>query len=650
MRKLMFSIVCCCILPLTAGAQQIVENTQRKVTSPDGKYTFSFYQRSFGKDDKRMYYTLYYNGKQVIKESELGVNIDNRLFESALAIPNDTCKVWTENLTLTKDTLYQHRKSWTPLYGENNTIPDNYNALTLKFKKGEAEEGFNNVGGNSYDKRRFYYMDIEVRAYNEGVAFRYHFPEATNGLFLHITGERTSFTFPQGTRAWYENWAQGPYKNVELEKWNGESERPLLLKLPDGLNVALCEARLVDFVRGKYKLNTSKPSTLQVSLYSSADIITPYDTPWRVVMAGEKAVDLINHKDLILNLNDSCKIKNTDFIKPGKAFRCGRLDQRSVLKAVDFAAERGIQYVHLDAGWYGPEMRVESDATHSAANRDLDMPALCKYAASKGIGIWVYVNQRALYNQLDSILPLYRKWGIKGIKFGFVQIGNQQWTTWLHQAVRKCARYGLMVDIHDEYRPTGYSRTYPNLLTQEGIRGNEEMPDADHNTLLPFTRFLAGPADYTLCYYNSRVKNTKAHQLAMAVVYYSPLQFLFWYDGPEAYKGERELKFWKDIPTVWDESKALEGIPGEYIVQARRSGNDWFVGMMTNKSSRNITLDTKNFLTPKKKYSVEIYTDDSTLKTRTKVRTAVRVVKGGDKLAFSLLSSGGAALQFVPSK
>lgn len=650
MKKILFSIACFCVMSLSVTAQQILQKTLKKVTSPDGKYTFTFYQRSFGKENTRMYYTLSYNGKPVIKESELGVNIDNRLFESALAIPNDTCQVWTENLVLTKDSLIEHHNNWTPLYGENKIIKDNYNALTLNFKKGEATDVFNNTSGNSYDKRRFYYMNIEVRAYNEGVAFRYHFPEATNGLFLHIIGERSSFSFPEGTYAWYENWAQGPYNYVPLRDWKGESERPLLLKLPDGLNVALCEARLVDFVRGKYKLAKDKPSTLQVSLYSSADIITPYNTPWRVIMVGEKATDLINHKDLILNLNDSCKIENTDFIKPGKAFRCGRLDQESALKAIDFAAERGIQYVHLDAGWYGPEMLVESNATHPAANRNLNMPALCKYAKSKGIGIWVYVNQRALYNQLDSILPLYKKWGIKGIKFGFVQIGNQQWTTWLHSAVRKCAEYGMMVDIHDEYRPTGYSRTYPNLLTQEGVRGNEEMPDADHNTLLPFTRFLAGPADYTLCYYNSRVKNTKAHQLAMAVVYYSPLQFLFWYDGPEAYKGEKELKFWKDVPTVWDESKALAGNPGEYIVQARRSTKDWYVGMMTNKSARKIILNTKDFLEAKKTYKVEIYTDDLTLKTRTNVRTTIKTIKGGDKLTFNLIPSGGATLHFIPLK
>ena len=243
-------------------------------------------------------------------------------------------------------------------------------------------------------------------------------------------------------------------------------------------------------------------------------------------------------------------------------------------------------------------------------------------------------------------MPLYEKWGISGIKFGFVQIGSQEWTTWLHNAVKKCADHHIMVDIHDEYRPTGWSRTYPNLMTQEGIGGNEEMPDAEHNTILPFTRFLCGPADYTPCYFNGRVKNTKAHQLAMPVVYYSPVTFLFWYDLPNVYKGEKELDFWKYCPTVWDESKALQGEIGEYIVQARRSGNDWFVGAMNGLQARDITLNTADFLQKGKKYQVEIYNDNPALNTRTKVSTVVQTIKAGKILKFHLQPSGGAALRF----
>jgi alpha-glucosidase len=207
-----------------------------------------------------------------------------------------------------------------------------------------------------------------------------------------------------------------------------------------------------------------------------------------------------------------------------------------------------------------------------------------------------------------------------------------------------------MVDIHDEYRPTGWSRTYPNLMTQEGVGGNEEMPNAQHNTILPFTRFLCGPADYTPCYYSNRVKNTHTHQLAMPVVYYSPITFLYWYDKPELYRGEEELDFWKHCPTVWDESIALDGEPGEYIVQARRSGNEWYVGAMNGLTERTVSLDTSRFLKKGKKYTVELYTDDPSLKTRTNVRTQMLTIKGGKPITLHLLPSGGAALRFVPTK
>ena len=494
------------VIPTLTKAQNVMTETRRELTSPDGAYRFTFYQRSFGEDNARMYYTLTYKNRPVVEEGELGVQIENQLFESALGVPNDTCYFWCENLKLTDTDHRKNDETWKPVYGERAEVRDCYNEMTLKFRKGEGQG--TTEGG--YDKRKNYFMNIIVRAYNEGVAFRYHFPETTNGLFLHITGERTSFTMPEGTMAYYERWAQGPYELRPLSGWGKEeSERPLTMKLLDGLTVALLEAEMVDYARGKFRLSVEKPSTLETSLYSSVDIISPYSTPWRVIMAAERPVDLINHNDLALNLNTPCRISDISWIKPGKVFRSGDLKQEKVKAAIDFAVERGIQYVHMDAGWYGPEMKMSSDATTVSPDKDLDISALCKYAESKGIGLMVYVNQRALVQQLDSLLPLYKKWGLKGIKFGFVQIGNQHWSTWLHDAVRKCAEYEMMVDIHDEYRPTGFSRTYPNLMTQEGIRGNEEMPDATHNTILPYTRFLAGAGDYTLCYFNSRVKTPK---------------------------------------------------------------------------------------------------------------------------------------------
>lgn len=612
--------------------------------SPDGKYNFVFEQK-----DGRLTYHLDYADKQVIEEGELGVNIDNHLVESAMGIPVDNSKVWTAGMEVIKVERTAKDDTWNPIYGEYLSIRDHYNEMVIHLMKG----GNHDNSGNGYDKRQQYLFDIIVRAYDEGVAIRYHFPEATNGLFMHITDDLTSFRLAPGAEAYHFAWAQSHSNKVKLQKsekaWKNEAERPLVLHLANGLYAAIGEAALSDFVRGKLKLKAD--NELQMSMFQSADIITAYDMPWRFIMVGEKAIDLINNKQMVLNLNAPCQIADAkEWVRPGKAFRVCRLDKKTLYEGVDFCVDRGLQYIELDAGWYGPEMKMSSSALKVADNRDFDMAELCAYAKSKGIGVWVYVNQRALYQELDKILPLYQKWGISGIKFGFVQIGSQEWTTWLHNAVKKCADYHIMVDIHDEYRPTGWSRTYPNLMTQEGIGGNEEMPAADHNVVLPFTRFLCGPADYTPCYFNGRVKNTKAHQLAMPVVYYSPITFLYWYDLPNAYKGEKELDFWKHCPTVWDESKALAGEIGEYIVQARRTGNDWFVGAMNGLQARDITLNTAGFLQKGKKYRVEIYNDDPSLQTRTKVSSTVVNVKAGKLLKLHLQTSGGAALRFVPVK
>ena len=626
-------------------SQGMINGTGRVLASPDGNYRISFYQKRAQDGTRQMYYTVSFKGKEVLLESEMGVLIQNHLFESALGIPNDAFEHWGDNLELIGVDTLSVNKTWQPVYGERSQVKDQYHQLILKFRKGNEEAG---TMSDAYDKRRYYFMNVELRAYNEGVAFRYYFPEAVNGLFLHIKGEQTKFTLPEGTLAYYEKWAQGPISLLPLKDWKDEAERPLTLKLPNGLTVALAEANMIDYARGKFALCDKKANTLQLSMYASADVITPYNTPWRVVMAGERPVDLINNNDIILNLNPENKIKDVSWIKPGKAIRSG-LSQAEAKACVDFAAQHGLQYVHLDAGWYGAEMSVQSDATKVRAEKGIDFPSLTRYAADKGVGIFVYVNQRALYRQLDSILPLYKQWGIKGIKFGFVQIGSQQWSTWLHNAVKKCADYGLLVDIHDEYRPTGFSRTYPNLLTQEGVRGNEEMPDATHNATLPFTRFLAGAADYTICYYNNRIKTTHAHQLALAAVYYSPLQFLYWYDNPKMCNGEPEIEFFDKVKTVWDDTKALDGAIGEFVTIARRDGADWFVGSITNNEARTITIDF-SFLSPGKKYEGNIYSDDDYVAPHTKVRVDKKIITSQTKFSIALKASGGLAIWLTPVK
>jgi alpha-glucosidase len=275
------------------------------------------------------------------------------------------------------------------------------------------------------------------------------------------------------------------------------------------------------------------------------------------------------------------------------------------------------------------------------------MPAIIQYGKDKGIGAWLYVNQQALYAQSDSLFAVYSKWGIKGVKFGFVQAGSHRWTTWLEKTIQQAAASHIMVNIHDDWRPTGEQRTWPNLMTAEGVRGNEEMPDATHNTVLPFTRYIAGPADYTICYYDKRIKTTHAHQLALAAIYYSPIQTLFWYDQPAMYQNEPEIEFFEKIPTVWDETKVLQGQIGQYITTARRSGDNWFIGTITNNDARTLKLSF-GFLPKGKKYMATIYSDDATATTKTKVSISRQPVNATTILDVTLQPSGGQAIWLRP--
>ncbi|HEY8920351.1 MAG TPA: glycoside hydrolase family 97 catalytic domain-containing protein [Chitinophaga sp.] len=283
------------------------------------------------------------------------------------------------------------------------------------------------------------------------------------------------------------------------------------------------------------------------------------------------------------------------------------------------------------------------------AKPDLDLPGIIQYAKEKGIGVWLYVNLQGLYTQSDSLFRVYHDWGVKGVKFGFVQSGSHRWTTWIEEMFRKAAENQLMVNVHDDWRPTGEQRTWPNLMTAEGIRGNEEMPDAVHNVTLPFTRFIAGAADYTICYYDKRIKTTHAHQLAMAAVYYSPIQTLFWYDKPSAYQNEPEITFFEKIPATWDETKVLQGEIGRYITTARRAGKDWFVGTMTGNDARTLKLPL-SFLDKGKRYIAKIYSDDPAAATATKVKVETRTVGASTILNVSLLPSGGQAIWLTPEK
>lgn len=605
-----------------------------KMASPDGTY-----QLSLNDEGEYLHYKLSWNDHLIILDSQLGI------------AAND---VWHNGLKIEQISTASRDTVWHPVYGERSTIKDKYNMWTITL---------------GCDNRRNKLM-LDVRMYDEGVAFRYSFP---NGQYLKIIDEYTEFTLPEDTRAYFTSRAQTPYQYLPLKNWPSESDRPLLLVLPGSTYTCLTEAQTVDYVRTKFKLSDTKRNTILTSMYGPVEDIAPYSTPWRVIMCAEEAGKILEHNDLLLNLNPPCKIADTSWIKPGKAMREVTLTTEGGKAVVDFAVKHNLQYVLFDAGWYGFEYDKSSDATtvtldprRNSKIDALDLQEVISYAKRHGIGVFLYVNQRALQQQLDEILPVYKSWGVSGIKFGFVQVGSQVWTKWMHEAVKKCADYQLMVDIHDEYRPTGFSRTYPNLLTQEGIRGNEEFPDATHNVTLPFTRFVAGAADYTICYYrqdfgrlnveendygvprSKTIQTTPAHQLALAAIYYSPLQLLYWYDKPSDSQDEPELKFFDDIYTTWDDTKVLQGEVGQFISVVRRKGQEWFIGSITNNNARELSV-CLDFLPNDKDYIAEIYTDGSNfIPTRTKVKVSRFRVNSKSILNFKLKKAGGAAVRLVP--
>lgn len=578
-------------------------------------------------------YQTTFDGRPVILPSVLDLTIDNHIWERALAKKAEPVDSWFDNLVYDSHETFSRDTVWHNRYGERSTVRDAYNGLTVHFVKKDASK---------------YRLDIELRAYDEGIALRYILPMHPDAIYHRILAENTEFSFPEGTMAWYTQWAQAPYELLPLKDWPDECERPLTLKLADDLYAAVGEAAQIDFPRGKLKLSQTKTNTVVTALNDNAtDIVTPYALPWRVIMASERIGGLLENNDIYLNLNEASAIADESWIRPGKIMRETTLTTENSLKCIDFCAAHNMDYILYDWKWYGPSFDFNSDAREVVA--PIDMKKVVEYGKSKGIGVWVYVNQHALQKQAEQIFPLYKEWGLAGVKFGFVQFTSQHWADWVHRTVRLAAQNDLMVNIHDEYRPTGYSRTYPNLLTQEGIRGNEEFPSATHNTVLPFTRMLCGAGDYTVCYFDPRIKNTHAHQLTFPVLFYSPLQTLYWYDTPARIKEVPELEFFDNVPVVWDETRVVDDAIGEHVVIARRSGEEWFAGAITNDEGRTLEVPTA-FLEVGRDYVLRVYTDDPSSESPTKVKCSRYIVKGGQTLTFDLQPKGGAAMHFLPAQ
>ena len=606
---------------LGAGAQTL------SLTSPDGRNAANFY-----KNGKELTYSFSRDGRDIILPSRAGLDVDNWVWEMALGkrdLEQPAC--WMDMLTADSVTVHPAVDSlWTPLYGERSTVRDRFNSATLHLSRKDKSD---------------YRLDIEVRLYDQGLAFRYFFPEHPAAIFHKVTGDLTDYSFPDGTMAWSEKWAQATFDHTPVDSIVRPVERALTLELPSGKWAALLDADVDDWCLTRFEARPDRKGTLRSVMYSPVDIVTYYATPWKIVMAADSPGELIENNDIVLNLNPRAE-GDFSWVRPGKIMRSA-ISTEAGLKTIDFCAEHKIPYMLFDWQWYMRCTSHDGDATQVVDK--VDMQRVVDYGREKGVGVWLYVNQHALMKQMDELFPLLSSWGVAGVKSGFVQYASHRWAVWLHDMVRRAADNRLMMNIHDEFRPSGFSRTYPNLLTQEGICGNEEFPDATHNVTLPFTRMLNGAADYTICYYDKRLRNTHAHQLAASLVFYSPLQTIFWYDNPGLYGGEPEIKWFEDLETTFDDTRVLSGYPGKGIVMARRKGDIWWGAAMANNEGghQEMPLD---FLEAGRRYIAEIYTDGGEkIKTRTHVKIERKKVKSNDTLHFDLLPRGGAAVKFTPA-
>lgn len=561
--------------------------------------------------------------------------------------------ILTGNWLVTNQNRRSVNQTWQPVYGERSLVTDRYNELELSLQSDENQKE----------------MTLFVRIYDEGLAFRYAF-DTLDFWNCTLTSEKTRFLFENDCDTWVTGNAQGAYSKIKISAMKNAADRPQVIQINDHRFVAIGEAALVDYARMKLEKSDTGLG-IQSVLSSKVNLdLAGYQSPWRYVMVAAHPGQLVQNNDFILNLNEPNQIRNTSWIKPGKVLREVTLTTAGGLACVDFSVENGIEYVEFDAGWYGDEYNIESDASTitvdpKRSKGPLDLRKVIDYANQRGVGIILYVNMKALSKQLDQILPLYKKWGVKGLKYGFVDVGDQYSTAWLHQAIRKAAKYELMVDVHDEYRPTGYSRTYPNLMTQEGIRGDEESPTLSQTVYTLYNRMICGAGDYTNCFFAERVTEKmggRAAQLAKRIAIYSPWQFIFWYDRPSkaparaggagsvesVIKTDAITDFYCSIPTTWDDTRFYEGDMDSYAVVARRSASDWYVSILNAGNKRQVALPL-DMLKDQSKYKATLYYQAPGKK---KDVISVKEIKlqGQEKLLLDIEGNSGSVLYLTPCK
>lgn len=512
---------------------------------------------------------------------------------------------------------------------------------------------------------------IDVRAYDDGVAFRYRIDDAAP---VRVRGEKTAFVFEGDpmcivTPANEAHETQFERKRVAELRMDVGYDVPVVCATPSGqTHFALMQANLDGYSGASF---WKQGESLQVRLSSVPNRSGPavaseagLTTAWRVVMMSDRAGDMIA-SHLIGNLNPA---PDGDFswIKPGKAawdWWSGPLagvkpDMATYRRFIDFAAASGFQYYLIDAGWSlgaGPccDALPSNDVTRAAEG--IDMPGLVRYAAAKGVDLLLWVHWAHLQPRMEEILDTYARWGIKGVKVDFMNRDDQEMVAFYRRMAAETAKRHMLLDLHGAYVPAGLQRSYPNFITQEGVLGAEwnkmdRRVTPQHNLMLPYTRMLAGPMDYTPGGFRHSTpatfevraempltQTTRGQALAMYVVYDSPLQMVS--DDPAAYSDADGFEFIRRVPTAWDETRFLTGEPGRDIVLARRAGRTWFIGAMTADEGR--TQQVPLSFLGRGKYRATLWEDGATLND---LRRNKRTVTSRDVLTLHLSSAGGAVV------
>ncbi|MFW6289323.1 MAG: glycoside hydrolase family 97 protein [Mariniphaga sp.] len=571
--------------------------------------------------ENEIFYSVVLDGKEIISPSPISLELENEtLGKSAKVRKNRTISV---NETIV------------PVVArKNERIPDVYNQLTLSFK------GYN----------------LHFRAYDEGVAYRW---EVTRKGLLKVMNEQATFSFPADHKVWFPeeesmfSHQERSYLDVKLSEITPArfGSTGLLVDCGNNIKVYISESDLITdyagmFLKGSadnpYRLEGKYAGVvLEEKQTTDRDVIPvkhagyiaelqgPKSFPWRVMIITTDDRQLVE-TEMIYKLAPENTLENTAWIKPGKVawdwwnalnvygvdFKSG-VNNDTYKYYIDFASEYGLEYIILDEGWYHLEdiMNVTDE---------IDVQELVDYGKEKNVGVILWVVWKALDDKLTEALDQFEEWGVKGIKIDFMQRDDQWMVNFYEKIARECAQRKMLVDYHGSYKPVGLERKYPNVISFEGVKGLEnakwsDLPDPELNVTLPFIRMVAGPMDFTPgAMINATKENfrdifdapmapgTRCHQLAMYVVFESPLQMLA--DNPSNYYREPEaMEFLKTVPSVWDETQVLEAKVGDYILVARRSGDTWFVGAMTDWSSRTLELDL-SFL-EKGNYSMQFWKD-----------------------------------------